>query len=129
MSRDLLLLLIHSLLLEARGTFHSPFTVAASIPQVLKMEQKILKFFNFRITMPTINTFLVRYLKVAQGSAICGHRANYFTERALQEHEVLQWQPSLVAASAVYLAKRNETLDAWVRQLFLSARLSGVYCQ
>ena len=28
---------------------------------------------------------------------------------------MLQWKPSLVAAAAVYLAKRNETLDAWVR--------------
>lgn len=30
---------------------------------------------------------------------------------------MLQWKPSLVAAAAVYLAKRNETLDAWVRRL------------
>lgn len=32
---------------------------------------------------------------------------------------MLQWKPSLVAAAAVYLAKRNETLDAWVSQRVL----------
>eukprot|EP00952_Eustigmatos_sp_NYUAD-ZCMA_P002182 9745-Eustigmatos_ZCMA.PRE.1 len=64
------------------------------------MEQKILKYFHFHVTMPTVHHFLVRYLKVAQGSHMCTHRANYFAERAMQEHEVLKWSPSLIAASA-----------------------------
>ena len=84
--------------------------------EVLKMEQKLLKHFKFRVSMPTMHGFLVRYLKVAEGGHLCAPRASYFAERALQEHDILQWKPSLVAAAAVYLAKRNETLDAWVSQ-------------
>jgi hypothetical protein len=40
---------------------------------------------------------------------------------------MLQWKPSLVAAAAVYLAKRNETLDAWVRQV-KSSQVSKSLC-
>ena len=52
--------------------------------EVLKMEQKILKHFNFRVSMPTMHGFLVRYLKVAEGGHLCSPRAQYFAERALQ---------------------------------------------
>lgn len=83
--------------------------------EILRMEQKILHFFRFNVSMPTIHQFLVRFLKIANGSHLCSPRAQYFAERALQEHDMLKWKPSLVAAAAVYLAKRNETLDAWVR--------------
>lgn len=82
--------------------------------EVLRMEQKILHFFRFNVSMPTIHCFLSRFLKIAQGSHLCSPRAHYFAERALQEHELLKWKPSLIAAASVYLAKRNETLDAWV---------------
>lgn len=81
---------------------------------VLKYEGKILHYLNFKVTYPTTHGFLVRFIKLAKGGRLCAARANYYSERALQEHEVLQFPPSLRAAAAVYLAKRAETLDAWV---------------
>ena len=48
------------------------------------MEQKILKHFGFRVSMPTMHGFLVRFLKIGEGGHLCSPRAFYFAERALQ---------------------------------------------
>ncbi|EWM19991.1 cyclin b [Nannochloropsis gaditana] len=85
--------------------------------EVLAMEQKMLQHFRFRISMPTLHAFLTRFLKLGAGGHLCSPRAFYFAERALQEHEILHYRPSLVAAAALYLARRNETLDAWTPTL------------
>lgn len=81
---------------------------------LLAMEQRILAFLEFKISFPTTYHFLARFLKIAGGGRNCSNRAHYFAERALQEHDVLHYKPSLIAASAVYLALRAETLDCWV---------------
>jgi hypothetical protein len=87
---------------------------AYSREEVLEMEEEILRFLNFHVSVPTAYVFLARYLKIASGSRYTTHRAHYFAERSLQEHDMLKYKPSVVAAAAIYLALRAETLDAWV---------------
>ena len=44
--------------------------------------------------------------------------ACYITERALQEYSMLQYRPSVIASSAVYLARKNVQRQPWSATLF-----------
>ncbi len=58
------------------------------------------------------------------------YRAQYYSERMLQEHDMLDFKPSEVAASAVLLALRAQTPPAsWVRwrKSFVANFLSHVH--
>lgn len=71
---------------------------------VLDMEADILKELKFRLTVPTGYPFLQRFLYIAKATKTMSCAANYYLERMLQEHDALQFRPSLIAASAVCLA-------------------------
>jgi hypothetical protein len=64
------------------------------------MEERILRFLNFHVSVPTASVFLARYLKIAGGSRYTTHRAHYFAERSLREHDMRKYKPSVVAAAA-----------------------------
>ena len=87
--------------------------------EVLEMEQTILRRLKFEITVPTPWTFLVRFLKVAKATDRQHHRAQYYLERCLQEHDGLSFRPSMLAAASVFLARIPDSglEDAWVRAL------------
>lgn len=74
---------------------------------VLDMEHDMLKKLKFEITVPTAYPFLTRFLRITKASTLAKHAANYYTERTLQEHDMLNYPPSLVGCSAVYLALNN----------------------
>ncbi len=57
-----------------------------------------------QITVPTAWNFLGRYLTVAEATNLERQRANYYCERSLQEHDMLQYRSSMVSASSVYLS-------------------------
>lgn len=82
--------------------------------QVLDMEQDILSKLEFRITVPTAYPFLCRYLDLVDAPKLVRHAASFYMERTLQEHDLLHYRPSSVAASAVILAMRNPSI---LRQL------------
>jgi hypothetical protein len=42
------------------------------------------------------------------------HLASYICERTLQELDALNYLPSMIAASAVYLARKNCSRPPWV---------------
>jgi cyclin B len=69
--------------------------------EVLEMEMKMLRFFEYNISVPTCYQFLVRFLRIAgyNTSSRVAYRASYFSERCLQEHEMLSYKPSLIAVS------------------------------
>lgn len=78
--------------------------------EVLQMEIHICKYIGFHIHAPTAKTFLRRFLIAAQvlyegPSAELEFLANYLTELSLIDYGFLNHLPSLVAASAVYLAR------------------------
>jgi len=87
--------------------------------EVLAMEMQMLVFFGYNVSSPTAHHFLERFLRVGGHSltSVTAHRAEYFAERCLQEHEMLSYKPSVLAAAAVYLAA-SMTRDApWTEQL------------
>ncbi|CAN7130792.1 unnamed protein product [Brassica rapa subsp. narinosa] len=89
--------------------------------EVLEMESQVLKHFSFQIYTPTSKTFLRRFLRAAQPSHLMmpsvemEFLANYLTELTLIECQFLKYLPSVIAASAVFLAKwtMNQSSHPW----------------
>mmetsp|Transcript_6726 Transcript_6726/g.7297 ORF Transcript_6726/g.7297 Transcript_6726/m.7297 type:complete len:478 (+) Transcript_6726:159-1592(+) len=79
--------------------------------EVLNMEQDIVHKLGFRITVPTAYPFLQRFLNIVKASSLIKHAASYYTERTLQEHDLLRFRPSLICAAAVVLAINNKDID------------------
>lgn len=75
--------------------------------EVLDMEQNIVHKLGFRITVPTAYPFLQRFLTILKASPIIKHTASYYSERTLQEHDMLHFRPSLICVSAIVLAINN----------------------
>lgn len=72
--------------------------------EVLDMEQDIVHKLGFRITVPTAFPFLQRFISIVNATDLVKHAASYYTERTLQEHDMLKWRPSVICASALVLA-------------------------
>jgi hypothetical protein len=72
--------------------------------EVIDMEVSILKVINFKLSGPTAYPFLQRFLFITRATPTMAFAAAYYLERVLQEHDILKFRPSLVAASAVCLA-------------------------
>ncbi|XP_076951111.1 cyclin-A1-1-like [Bidens hawaiensis] len=78
--------------------------------EVLQMESKVLSFLKFELTAPTVRCFLRRFVRAAHGvnEAPSMHLeclASYISELSLVEYNMLRHAPSLVAASAIFLAR------------------------
>ncbi|OQU77685.1 hypothetical protein SORBI_3009G087100 [Sorghum bicolor] len=78
--------------------------------EVLQMEASVLNDLKFEMTVPTAKCFLRRFVHAAQvldkGSSLhLEFLANYICELSLLDYSLLCYLPSLVAASAVFLAK------------------------
>ncbi|KAF4393451.1 hypothetical protein F8388_023255 [Cannabis sativa] len=73
--------------------------------QMLGMEKLILKKLKFRLNTPTPYVFMLRFLKAAQSDAKLEHLAFYLIELCLVEYEALMFKPSLLCASAIYVAR------------------------
>ncbi|XP_027339131.1 cyclin-A1-4-like [Abrus precatorius] len=78
--------------------------------QVLQMESAVLKFLKFEMTAPTVRCFLRRFIIVAQRTCEVPvmqleYLADYLAELSLLEYGMLKYNPSLIAASATFLAK------------------------
>ncbi|KNA21165.1 hypothetical protein SOVF_045530 [Spinacia oleracea] len=78
--------------------------------EVLNMERKVLNSLCFQLSVPTIKTFLRRYIHAAQATykdrlVDLEYLANYLAELTLVEFSFLRFLPSLIAASAVFLAR------------------------
>ncbi|CAN7025559.1 hypothetical protein Bca4012_041780 [Brassica carinata] len=72
---------------------------------VLDMEKTMLSTLQFNVSLPTQYPFLKRFLKAAQADKKCEMLASFLIELALVEYEMLRFQPSLLAATAVYTAQ------------------------
>jgi len=78
--------------------------------EVLKMEIDVLSFLGFQLSVPTIKTFLRRFIRAAHTSyrvppQALSHLANYLAELTLVDYSFLKFLPSVIAASAVFLAR------------------------
>eukprot|EP00249_Psilotum_nudum_P028994 c39081_g1_i1 orf=330-1733(-) len=83
---------------------------------VLSMEIKMLNKLRFNLTVPTPYVFIIRFLKAASADEQLEHLALYFAELCLTEYVMMKFQPSLLAAAAVYTAKCTlQKLPLWDR--------------
>ncbi|XP_062098915.1 cyclin-A1-4-like [Humulus lupulus] len=78
--------------------------------EVLQMESAVLKCLKFEMSTPTPVCFLRRFVSVAQltyeaPTVQLECMANYITELSLVDYHCLCYAPSMIAASATFLAK------------------------
>ncbi|URD89323.1 Cyclin, N-terminal domain [Musa troglodytarum] len=78
--------------------------------EVLQMEADVLKYLKYEMTAPTVKCFMRRFIRAAQGSdevpaLQLEFLASYVAEISLLEYSLLCYAPSLIAASAIFLAK------------------------
>lgn len=78
--------------------------------QVLQMESQVLNSFGFHLALPTTKSFLRRFIRAAQAvyKSSCLELeclVNYLAELTLLNYGFLKYLPSLIAASAVFLAR------------------------
>ncbi|KAK4758441.1 hypothetical protein SAY87_019742 [Trapa incisa] len=91
---------------------------------VLQMESLVLSYLKYELTTPTVNCFLRWFVWAAHGfkevpSVQLECLAQYFAELSLLDYSMLCYAPSIVAASAVFLAKfmLNPKMKPWNSEL------------
>ncbi|XP_057518118.1 cyclin-A1-4 [Amaranthus tricolor] len=77
--------------------------------EVLEMEAAVLNYLKFEMSAPTIKCFLRRFVRASQAvsevpSMQLECLSNYVAELSLLDYNMLQYTPSLTAASAIFLA-------------------------
>lgn len=81
------------------------------------MESKIVNTLEYNFTFPTVHSFLCRFLKAAHADRTTVQLACYITERTLQEYVLLAFLPSIIAATAVLVARKSLNRDPWTPTL------------
>eukprot|EP01098_Paradermamoeba_levis_P015554 TRINITY_DN7973_c0_g1_i1.p3 TRINITY_DN7973_c0_g1~~TRINITY_DN7973_c0_g1_i1.p3 ORF type:complete len:141 (+),score=43.59 TRINITY_DN7973_c0_g1_i1:890-1312(+) len=82
------------------------------------MEIAVLSQLEFNLTVPTIKSFLRRYLKAAGANKETSMLAHYLCELTLQDyHFSYLYPPSLTGAVAVCLALHTNNLTVWTSTL------------
>ncbi|XP_049634809.1 cyclin-A1 [Suncus etruscus] len=86
--------------------------------QLLRMEQLLLKVLTFDLTVPTINQFLLQYLRKQGVCVRTENMAKYVAELSLLEADpFLKYLPSLTAAAAYCLANYTVNKHFWPEPL------------
>ncbi len=85
--------------------------------EVLGMERKVLEFLDFQLTKPTAKSFLRRFLQAAEVDAQTEYLASFLSELSLLEYSFLQFLPSIIAASSVFLARWTMGKEPWTGTL------------
>ncbi|EFJ26371.1 hypothetical protein SELMODRAFT_412891 [Selaginella moellendorffii] len=88
--------------------------------ELVDMERQVLCQLRFELTTPTIKTFIRRFMRAAQAayqepSLQLEFLGNYLAELSLVEYSFLKYMPSMIAASAVFLARltHNPAAKPW----------------
>lgn len=91
---------------------------AYTCAEFLSMEKLMLNKLRFNLAVPTPFVFMKRFLKAAQADKQLEELAFYLLELCLVEYEALKWKPSMLAASAIYMAQHIlQRMPAWTRLL------------
>eukprot|EP00965_Chrysotila_dentata_P255186 6212134-Pleurochrysis_carterae.AAC.3 len=92
----------------------------------------MLATLNFQLTAPNAYVFLKRFAKVAGIVSVPRSKtdflASFFVELTLQEYKMLKYLPSMIAASAIYLALKTMGQPSWVRSPCGTADLAKHAC-
>ena len=81
--------------------------------EVIEMESDIVNTLEYNLTVPTIHTFLCRYLKAAHADRTMVQLACYIAERTLQEYSMTKYLPSVIAATSVLIARKSLKRNPW----------------
>lgn len=82
--------------------------------QILQKEADIIKALNFKLVSNSVYRFFEPYCKVVGLELKNYHLAQYILELSLLQPRFLNYQPSLLAASAIYLIKKiRKTESVW----------------
>jgi transcription initiation factor TFIIIB Brf1 subunit/transcription initiation factor TFIIB len=81
--------------------------------EILEMESEIATTLQYQFTIPTVHSFLCRFLKAAHADRTMVQLACYLTERTLQEYSMVKFLPSTVAATAVMVARKSLNRHPW----------------
>jgi hypothetical protein len=81
--------------------------------EILEMESAVVNALQFNFTVPTVHSFLCRYLKAAHADRTMVQLSCYLAERTLQEYCMLKYPPSIVAATAVLVARKSLNRHPW----------------
>lgn len=73
--------------------------------QILAMESIMLNTLGFHLTVPSALRFGERFCKVSGLTSRQSHLVHYLMELTCQEYNFLKYLPSIIASSAVYLAR------------------------
>eukprot|EP01087_Luapelamoeba_hula_P019792 TRINITY_DN6614_c0_g1_i1.p1 TRINITY_DN6614_c0_g1~~TRINITY_DN6614_c0_g1_i1.p1 ORF type:complete len:501 (+),score=97.51 TRINITY_DN6614_c0_g1_i1:232-1734(+) len=85
---------------------------------VIRVEKILLVVIDFNLTLPTPLHFLRRFSKAARSDSQTHTISKYLTELSLPEYKMLRFVPSLIAASAVYVARAmNRRTPLWTPTL------------
>ena len=95
------------------------------VPQIVKVEAKILRTLQYRVMAPTPLSFLPRALEFADADDKIKQLSYYILDFVLLWYDHLYYFPSKLAAAAVFLARRMVGQDGW--SLSLSEHTS--YCE
>lgn len=79
---------------------------AYSKEEILQMEQTMLRQLSFNVTSPSSYRFLERFSKVVGSDTLLFNLSRYIIELPLIEYKMLKYNPSNLAASAIYLAHK-----------------------
>lgn len=74
--------------------------------EVLQMESCILSALDFNLTVATPFVFMARFLRVARANTNTYLLTHYIADLSLLDIRSLRFPPSLLAAAALYLARR-----------------------
>ena len=83
--------------------------------ELLGMERRVLMRLDFHITRPSAYSFFTRAVSLLQEDAVTTHLGQYLLELTLVEYSFLDFKPSLMACTALYLARklRSRSLPLW----------------
>ncbi|KVI08272.1 Cyclin A/B/D/E [Cynara cardunculus var. scolymus] len=94
--------------------------------EVVQMEGDLLKYLNSELNNPTPKTFLRIFIRAAQEDSLLSCPSFEFlswflVELSLLDYSCLRFLPSMVAASAIFLARFTLQPDKhpWVRNIFI----------
>eukprot|EP00934_Nitzschia_sp_Nitz4_P000481 Nitzschia sp. Nitz4//scaffold101_size76361//49267//50567//NITZ4_005606-RA/size76361-augustus-gene-0.14-mRNA-1//-1//CDS//3329532170//481//frame0 len=94
-------------------------------PEIIEMEEKILRTLEYNITIPSAHAFLVRFLKAAHADKRIVQLSCYILDGTLQSYNLLHYLPSQLAAAAVFIARRTVGRNSWSPTLLRYAN----YCE
>lgn len=101
-------------------------TDAFTLNELSSMEERILDTVRVKMGVPTQYTLLVELLKVVEATDRQYHRAQYYLQRCLSGRISLEFRPSLLAVTSMFLARVPDTglENSWVSICWPTTALS-----